>query len=102
MSHAGRQTPSRSALCKGVPWGPAVPRTECYLQNLTFLSTHDAMQRGNPGTPLDRPADVLKSSSLPTMLTLRGSPALSSFRLQKLLQDLKTAGLPVRDVSAHF
>ncbi|MEO6003444.1 MAG: phosphoribosylformylglycinamidine synthase [Opitutus sp.] len=36
------------------------------------------------------------------MLTLRGSPALSPFRLQKLLQDLTTAGLPVRNVSAHF
>ena len=36
------------------------------------------------------------------MLTLRGSPALSTFRLQKLLQDLKLAGLPVRELSAHF
>ena len=38
----------------------------------------------------------------PTMLTLRGSPALSPFRLQKLLQDLTTAGLPARDLSVHF
>src|SRR5688572_16916880 len=36
------------------------------------------------------------------MLTLRGSPALSPFRLQKLLQDLKLAGLPVRELSTYF
>ena len=36
------------------------------------------------------------------MLTLRGSPALSPFRLQKLLQDLTAAGLPVRAVAADF
>ncbi|HTB79336.1 MAG TPA: phosphoribosylformylglycinamidine synthase [Opitutaceae bacterium] len=36
------------------------------------------------------------------MLILRGSPALSSFRLQKLLQDLTAAGLPVRALSAQF
>jgi phosphoribosylformylglycinamidine synthase len=36
------------------------------------------------------------------MLTLRGSPALSDFRLQKLLQDLVAAGLPARKVSAEF
>ena len=36
------------------------------------------------------------------MLTLRGSPALSPFRLQKLLQDLISAGLPVREVSVRF
>src|SRR5688572_17134782 len=37
-----------------------------------------------------------------TMLTLRGSPALSSFRLQKLQQDLTTAGLPITALSAEF
>jgi len=37
-----------------------------------------------------------------TMLILRGSPALSQFRLQKLLQDLAAAGLPVRAISAEF
>ena len=37
-----------------------------------------------------------------TMLILRGSPALSQFRLQKLLQDLTAAGLPVRAASAEF
>src|SRR6185436_13434468 len=37
-----------------------------------------------------------------TMLILRGSPALSQFRLQKLLQDLTTAGLPVQAVGAEF
>ena len=36
------------------------------------------------------------------MLTLRGSPALSPFRLQKLLQDLKTSGLPVRALGTYF
>ena len=36
------------------------------------------------------------------MLILRGSPALSPFRLAKLLQDLIAAGLPVRAVSAEF
>ncbi|MDB6092906.1 MAG: purL [Verrucomicrobia bacterium] len=38
----------------------------------------------------------------PTMLILRGSPALSPFRLQKLLQDFTAAGLPVRAVGAEF
>jgi phosphoribosylformylglycinamidine synthase len=36
------------------------------------------------------------------MLTLRGSPALSNFRLQKLLQDLTSAGLPVRAIATEF
>src|ERR1035437_1795714 len=36
------------------------------------------------------------------MLTLRGSPALSHFRLQKLLQDLAATGLPARALSAEF
>lgn len=36
------------------------------------------------------------------MLILRGSPALSPFRLQKLLQDLVAAGVPVRALSADF
>ncbi|MBP6507237.1 MAG: phosphoribosylformylglycinamidine synthase [Opitutaceae bacterium] len=36
------------------------------------------------------------------MLTLRGSPALSTFRLQQLLQDLTAAGVPVRAISAEF
>jgi phosphoribosylformylglycinamidine synthase len=36
------------------------------------------------------------------MLTLRGSPALSQFRLQKLLADLVSAGLPARALSAEF
>ncbi len=36
------------------------------------------------------------------MLTLRGSPALSNFRLQKLLQDLTAAGLPVRAIATEF
>ena len=36
------------------------------------------------------------------MLILRGSPALSTFRLQKLRQDLANAGVPVRELSASF
>ncbi len=36
------------------------------------------------------------------MLILRGSPALSQFRLAKLLQDLISAGLPVRAVGAEY
>ena len=36
------------------------------------------------------------------MLILRGSPALSPFRLQKLLDALVAAGLPVRAVAAEF
>ncbi|MSU47446.1 MAG: phosphoribosylformylglycinamidine synthase [Opitutaceae bacterium] len=36
------------------------------------------------------------------MLILRGSPALSSFRLSKLLQDLSAAGLPARALGAEF
>ncbi|MSU64797.1 MAG: phosphoribosylformylglycinamidine synthase [Opitutus sp.] len=36
------------------------------------------------------------------MLILRGSSALSEFRLQQLLQDLTAAGLPARALSAQF
>ncbi|QYM77912.1 phosphoribosylformylglycinamidine synthase [Horticoccus luteus] len=36
------------------------------------------------------------------MLILRGSPALSSFRLRKLLDTLVAAGVPARAVSAEF
>ncbi len=36
------------------------------------------------------------------MLILRGSPALSSFRLQKLLEGVAAAGVPARAVSAEF
>ena len=37
-----------------------------------------------------------------TMLILRGSSALSSFRLTKLLQDITAAGLPARALKADF
>ena len=37
-----------------------------------------------------------------TMLILRGSPALSNFRLQKLRQELTGAGVPVSELSAIF
>jgi phosphoribosylformylglycinamidine synthase len=37
-----------------------------------------------------------------TMLILRGSPALSPFRVQKLVQDLTAARLPVRALNATF
>src|SRR4051812_36864562 len=36
------------------------------------------------------------------MLILRGSPALSPFRLQKLTQDVVAAGLTARAISAEF
>jgi len=36
------------------------------------------------------------------MLILRGSSALSSFRINKLLQDLTAAGIPVRALTAEF
>ncbi|MBP7142223.1 MAG: phosphoribosylformylglycinamidine synthase [Opitutaceae bacterium] len=36
------------------------------------------------------------------MFTLRGSSALSTFRRQKLLQDLAAAGVAVLDLSAHY
>ncbi len=36
------------------------------------------------------------------MLILRGSPALSPFRLQKLLEGLTAAGFPARAISAEF
>ncbi len=36
------------------------------------------------------------------MLILRGSPALSAFRLQKLIESLTASGLPVRGLSATF
>ncbi|HSQ43006.1 MAG TPA: phosphoribosylformylglycinamidine synthase [Fibrobacteraceae bacterium] len=36
------------------------------------------------------------------MLILQGSPALSDFRLQKLLTDFQTAGLPVEGLSCEF
>ena len=36
------------------------------------------------------------------MLTLRGAPALSGFRIEKLLSTLQTAGLPVSHLSTQF
>ncbi len=36
------------------------------------------------------------------MLILRGSPALSTFRLQKLLEAIAAAGIPARSVAAEF
>ncbi len=50
-------------------------------------------------TPLVQPEswDVF-----PTMLILRGSSALSPFRLEKLRADLVAAGLPVRGLRAQF
>ncbi len=59
-------------------------------------------KKNRRGTPLDRGGDVRKHSRHAPMLILRGSPALSPFRLQKLCQDLTTAGLPVESLSAEF
>ncbi len=50
---------------------------------------------------LDRPGDVW-NIAFPTMLILRGSPALSPFRLSKLVQDLVGAGVHVRAIGAEF
>jgi phosphoribosylformylglycinamidine synthase len=36
------------------------------------------------------------------MLILRGAPALSEFRVQKLLQDLASAGVPARSISTQY
>jgi len=54
-----------------------------------------------PLSPLDRTVDFVNIAPSP-MLILRGSPALSSFRLRKLLLDLTAAGLPVRALGAEF
>src|SRR4051812_7432207 len=52
---------------------------------------------------LDRFHRVDECRRLPTMLILRGSPALSPFRLQKLLERITAAGgLPARALSAEF
>src|ERR1051326_4187479 len=45
---------------------------------------------------------MFRTIPVSTMLILRGSPALSPFRVQKLLSDLTAAGLPVRSLSAEF
>ena len=45
---------------------------------------------------------LLSVTDSSTMLILRGSPALSQFRLQKLIQDLNAAGVPVRAISSEF
>ncbi len=53
--------------------------------------------------PLDRAPPLPKHLRFfPTMLTLRGSSALSPFRLEKLRADLVAAGLPVRALAAEF
>ena len=52
--------------------------------------------------PLLDASGMSGSIALSPMLILRGSPALSSFRLQKLLSDLVAAGIPARAVSAQF
>jgi phosphoribosylformylglycinamidine synthase len=51
---------------------------------------------------LDRARDVGERRNFPAMLILRGSPALSQFRLQKLLQDINSEGVSARGISAEF
>src|SRR5687767_9888991 len=51
---------------------------------------------------LDRLRAVEERLVSSTMLILRGSPALSPSRLQKLLQDLDSAGVPVRAIAAEY
>ena len=45
---------------------------------------------------------MFRNIPLPTMLLLRGSPALSPFRLQKLHEGLTASGIPARAVGAEF
>jgi len=45
---------------------------------------------------------MLGNIAVPTMLILRGAPALSEFRLQKLRQELTAAGVPVRGLATAF
>jgi len=45
---------------------------------------------------------MFASIALPAMLILRGSPALSPFRLAKLLQDLTAGGVPAVALAAEF
>ncbi len=52
-------------------------------------------------SPLDAPL-MLGNIALPTMLILRGAPALSDFRVQKLRQELISAGVPVRGLATAF
>ncbi len=52
--------------------------------------------------PLDPGGDVPNPLIPSTMLILRGSPALSSFRLSKLLHDIIAAGVPASAISAEF
>ncbi len=52
--------------------------------------------------PLDRLRRLSERRIFTFMLILRGSPALSPFRIQKLLQDLNAAGLSARSLSAEF
>jgi phosphoribosylformylglycinamidine synthase len=49
-----------------------------------------------------RPSVSGSSSTTFSMLTLRGAPALSDFRLEKLRSDLVAAGVPIRAVSTAF
>ena len=67
-----------------------------------FLPRARLKETGENTPPLDRTRDVRERARLPTMLILRGSPALSVFRLQKLLQDITVAGVPARAVAAEF
>ena len=52
--------------------------------------------------PLTAPRISETVQPFPTMLTLRGSSALSPFRLEKLRADLVASGLPVRALAARF
>ena len=67
-----------------------------------FLETSIKTAIAKELSPLDRVRGVCERAGFPTMLILPGSPALSPFRIQKLLQDLAVAGLPVRALSATF
>ncbi len=76
--------------------GSATPPYSARLPPAQFDATNCAV----PVPPLDAARGTVTLPRL--MLTLRGSPALSNFRLQKLLQDLTAAGLPVHAIATEF
>src|SRR5438552_11019357 len=71
-----------------------------------FLPLPDFHMRGvdqiDRAVSLTAPAMFVSVLLSSTMLILRGSPAFSPFRLQKLLQDLGGAGVKVRAIQAEF
>src|SRR4051812_26458368 len=82
----------------------SVPSVASCNLGLVGLNTPPQTPRypGMTIVPLDRAGSVDERRRFLSMLILRGSPALSPFRLQKLRQDLAAAGLAVRALYAEF